>query len=191
MEYLNRGELSRLFAVARRENELHWQMMLTGFYFGLRVSEVNAILGEDVEDNQLTVKRLKNSMKTLQRIPKTNGSPEFKLRQKAGSRSRIFPLSRQRCDQFIKRYARIAGINRRKAHFHSLKHSIAMAIWAETSQPGQIKSYLGHRSMSSTMQYLNESDNLKAQEVVANLNYYGGRLKLTTLDTQHCRNFFW
>jgi integrase len=176
MEYLTRGELSRLFSVARRENELHWQMMLTGFYFGLRVNEVDAILGEDGEDNQLTVKRLKNSMKMLQRIPKTNGSPEFNFRlqalaRKAGSRSRVFPLSRQRCDQFIKRYARIAGINRRKAHFHSLKHSIAMAIWAETKQPGQIKSYLGHRSMSSTMQYLNESDNLKAQEVVSNLNY--------------------
>jgi hypothetical protein len=46
-----------------------------------------------------------------------------------------------------------------------------MAIWGETQQPGQIKSYLGHKSMSSTMQYLNESDSLKAQEVVAALNY--------------------
>ena len=159
-----------------KENELHWQMMLTGFYFGLRVSEVNAILGEDVQDNQLTVRRLKNSMKTLQRIPATKGSPEFKLRlaelaKKAGSRSRVFPLCRQRCDQFIKRYCRLAGIHRRKAHFHALKHSVAMAIWAETKQPGQIKSYLGHKSMSSTMQYLNESDSLKAQEVVCNLNY--------------------
>ena len=56
MEYLTRSELSRLFSVARRENELHWQMMLTAFYFGLRVSEVNAILGEDVQDKQLIVR---------------------------------------------------------------------------------------------------------------------------------------
>jgi integrase len=79
MEYLTRSELSRLFSVARKENELHWQMMLTAFYFGLRVSEVNAILGEDVQDNQLMVRRLKNSQPTLQRIPVTNGSPEFEL----------------------------------------------------------------------------------------------------------------
>jgi len=46
-----------------------------------------------------------------------------------------------------------------------------MAIWDVSKMPGQIKSYLGHRSMSSTMQYLNESDSLKAQEVVSNLNY--------------------
>jgi integrase len=81
------------------------------------------------------------------------------------------PLCRQRCDQFMKRYCRLATIHRRKAHFHAFKHSIAMAIWAETKQPGQIKSYLGHKSMSSTMQYLNESDSQKAQEVVCNLNY--------------------
>jgi len=68
MEYMTKQELSRVLLIAKQENELHWQMMLTGFYFGLRVSEVTAILGEDVQDNQLTVKRLKNSMKTLQRF---------------------------------------------------------------------------------------------------------------------------
>ncbi|SRR5260221_4077509 len=176
MEYMNKEELSRVLCIAKQENELHWQLILTGFYFGLRVSEVISILGEDIEDNQLTVKRLKNSMKTLQRVPVTNGNPEFELRlatlaKAAGPRERVFALSRQRCDQFMKRYCRLAGVHRSKAHFHSLKHSIAMAIWKETQQPGQIKSYLGHKSMSSTMQYLNESDSLKAQEVVAKLNY--------------------
>jgi integrase len=176
MEYMTKSELSRLLANAKQENELHWQAMLTAFYFGLRVSEVTAILGEDVQDNQLTVKRLKNSMRTLQRLPVTNGSPEFEFRlsalsKAAGPRERVFPLSRQRCDQFMKRYCRLAGIHRSKAHFHSFKHSIAMAIWAETKQPGQIKSYLGHKSMSSTMQYLSESDSLKAQAVVSGLNY--------------------
>jgi integrase/recombinase XerD len=176
MEYMTKDELSRLLRIAKEENEAHWQMILTGFYFGLRVSEVIAIMGEDVQDNQLAVKRLKNSLKTLQRVPVTNGSPEFELRltalaENTGPRQRVFPLSRQRCDQFIKRYCRLAGIHRSKAHFHSLKHSIAMAIWAETKQPGQVKSYLGHKSMSSTMQYLNESDSLKAQQVVSELNY--------------------
>jgi integrase len=176
MEYMNREELSRVLAIAKRENELHWQAMLTAFYFGLRVSEVTRILGEDIEDSQLRVERLKNSETTLQRIPATNGSPEFELKlvtlaKAAGPRGRVFPLSRQRCDQFMKRYCRLAGVHRSKAHMHSFKHSIAMAIWAETQQPGQIKSYLGHKSMSSTMQYLNESDSLKAQEVVANLSY--------------------
>jgi integrase len=176
MEYMTKQELSRVLVIAKRENELHWQAMLAAFYFGLRVSEVTRILGEDVQDGQLRVERLKNSETTLQRIPATNGNPEFELKlvaraKAAGPRERVFPLSRQRCDQFMKRYCRLAGVHRSKAHMHSFKHSIAMAIWGETQQPGQIKSYLGHKSMSSTMQYLNESDSLKAQEVVASLNY--------------------
>jgi integrase/recombinase XerD len=176
MEYMTREELSRVLRIAKQENELHWQAMLTAFYFGLRVSEVTRILGEDVEDGQLRVVRLKNSETTLQRIPVTAGSPEFELKlvalaKAAGPRERVFKLSRQRCDQFMKHYCRLAGVHRSKAHMHSFKHSIAMAIWSETQQPGQIKSYLGHKSMSSTMQYLNESDSLKAQEVVGSLNY--------------------
>jgi integrase len=176
MEYMTKDELGRVMRIAMKENELHWQAMLTAFYFGLRVSEVTAMLGEDVADGQLRVERLKGSETTLQRIPATNNSPEFDLRlarlaKHAGPQGRVFPLSRQRCDQFMKRYCRLAGIHRSKAHMHTYKHSIAMAIWSVTQQPGQIKSFLGHRSMSSSMQYLNEADSLKAQEVVANLNY--------------------
>jgi integrase len=135
-----------------------------------------AILGKEVQDNQLTVIRLKNSLKTLQRVPLTKGSPEFELRltalaKAAGPRERVFPLSRQRRDQFTKRYCSIAEIHRSKAHFHSFKRSTAMAIWAETKQPGKVKSSLGHKSMSSTTQYLNESDSIKAQEVVSGLKY--------------------
>jgi integrase len=176
MEYMTQAELTRLMNVARQENELHWQAMLTAFYFGLRVSELINILGEDVQDGQLRVRRLKRSETTLQRIPDTKGSPAFELRlsdlaQKAGPRCRIFPISRQRCDQFMKRYCRLAGIHRAKAHLHTMKHSIAMAIWYRTHQPGQIKAYLGHKSMSSTMQYLNESDSLQAQEAVSALAF--------------------
>jgi len=174
VEYLTLQELDRLFDIARHENEKHWQAMLTAFYFGLRVSELTQIRGEDVQDGQLKVKRLKHSLSTLQHIPTSFPNPNFELRltdlaRAAGPRNRVFPLSRQRCDAFIKRYGMLAGIHRTKAHMHSLKHSIAMAIWNETHSPGQIKAYLGHKSMSSTMAYLNETESLKAQEAVENL----------------------
>jgi hypothetical protein len=133
-------------------------------------------VSEDVADGQIKVKRLKHSLATLQRIPRTSGSPEFDLRleamaREAGPRGRVFPLSRRRCDQFMKRYRRLAGIHRSNAHLHSPKYSIARCIWSETHQPGPIKAYLGHKSMSYAMQYLNESDSLKAQKVVGSLNY--------------------
>lgn len=176
MQYMTQSELYRVMAIAKQHNRLHWQAMLTGFYFGLRVSEVINILGEDVQDRQVMVKRLKNSLPTLQPIPVTDPASDFhldlvELAKAAGPRERVFPLSRQRCDQFMKRYCRLAGIHRSKAHFHAFKHSIAMVLWNRTQHPGQIKAYLGHKSMSSTMQYLNEVDATKAQEVVANLHF--------------------
>ena len=176
MEYMTQSELYRVMAIAKQENKLHWQIMLAGFYFGLRVSEVLEILGEDVQDGQLDVKRLKNSQHTLQPIPTTDTASDFHLQladlaKTAGPRERVFPLSRQRVDQFMKRYCRLAGVHRSKAHFHAFKHSIAMVIWDRTKHPGQIKAYLGHKSMSSTMQYLNMADSLEAQRVVAGLNF--------------------
>lgn len=178
MEYLNREELTRVMEVAREHNTMHWQLMLTSFYFGLRVSEAINILGEDVQDGQLAVKRLKNSNKTLQAIPASdNSSPAFRLdliqrAATAGPRGRLFPVSRQRVDQFVKRYARLAGIHRSKAHLHAVgKHSIAMAIWKATQQLGQIKAYLGHKSMSSTMVYLNEDNSMQATAAVAALGF--------------------
>jgi integrase len=109
-------------------------------------------------------------------LPQTTGTPAFELKleslaRTAGPRNRVFPFSRQRCDQFMKRYCRLAGIHRAKGHLHTMKHSIAMAIWDKTHQPGQIKAYLGHRSMSSTMQYLNESDSQQAQLAVNSLGF--------------------
>jgi site-specific recombinase XerD len=178
MEYLNRDELTRMMSVAKEENHMHWQLMLTAFYFGLRVSEVVNILGEDVQDGQLAVKRLKGSNKTLQAIPAGDGSSDaFRLdlierAASVGPRGRLFPVSRQRVDQFVKRYARLAGIHRSKAHLHAVgKHSIAMAIWKSTQQLGQIKAYLGHKSMSSTMVYLNEDSSQQATAAVAALGF--------------------
>ena len=107
MEYLNQDELTRIMEVARQQNPMHWQLMLTAFYFGLRVSEVVNILGEDVQDGQLVVKRLKNSNRTLQPIPadgKSSDAFRLDLVERAaavGPRGRVFPVSRQRVDQFV------------------------------------------------------------------------------------------
>ena len=54
----------------------------------------------------------------------------------------------------------------RKRLTHSVRSSSGDGLWRETQQTDQIKSYLGHKSMSSTKQYLNESDSLKAQELL-------------------------
>jgi hypothetical protein len=136
------------------------------------VSELIQIRGWDIQDGQLSVSRLKRSNTTLQPI-RVDSDPLFDcspvLEMATGNpESRLFPFSRQRVDQFVRRYARLAGLHLDKAHFHSVcKHSIAMALWNETHSLGQIQSYLGHKSSSSSLQYLREADNGKAIRAVS------------------------
>src|SRR5215469_15959281 len=174
MEYLTKVELRRLFEVAYAHNRLHHLALVCGLWHGLRVSELVAIQGSDICDGLLSVKRLKRSRATVQPIhrdadPIFDASPILELARKTPGR--LFPFSRQRVDQFIRRYGQLAGIHTDKLHSHAVcKHSVAMLIWDKTGSLGQIQNYLGHKAASSTMCYLAEVDALKAQAAVASIS---------------------
>jgi len=174
MEYLTGSELRRLFTVARQRNATHHLALVVGLWHGLRVSEILAIRGVDVVDGQLAVKRLKRSKSTCQPIhidsdPLFDESPLVEMAR--ANPGRLFNFSRQRVDQFIKIYGRVAGVHPDKLHAHAVcKHSLAMQLWDKTQSLGQIQSYLGHRSASSTMCYLVEVDARKAQSVVQGMS---------------------
>jgi integrase len=144
--------------------------MVVGLWHGLRVSEIIAVRGTHVVDGQLSVKRLKKSKPTLQPIhvdadPLFDESPLIEMA--AQNRGRLFDFSRQRMDEFAKKYGELAGLHPDKRHIHAIcKHSVAMLIWSETNSLGMIQSYLGHRAAASTLAYLREVDSLKAQSVV-------------------------
>jgi len=142
-----------------------------GFFHALRISEVINILGKDVQDGLLFVQRLKGSEKTLQPIHR-DANPIFDCGDvlalaAANPSARLFPFCRQRADQLVKRYGKMAGIHPDKLHTHVFKHSCCMEIWNAAQSLGMIQSYAGHKSSSSTLQYLRESDHGKAQDVVA------------------------
>lgn len=173
MQYLDKRELRRLFQVAYDRNRLHHLALVTALWHGCRVSELIAITGAHVVDGQLSVKRLKKSNATCQPIhrdadPLFDETPLIELARQ-NPNARLFPFSRQRADQFIRKYAELAGIHPDKAHMHSLKHSVAMLLWDATNNLGQIQSYLGHKAASSTMCYLVEADARKAQAAVAGI----------------------
>jgi integrase/recombinase XerD len=173
MEYLSKSELRRLFEVAHAQNRTHHLALVVGLWHGLRVSEIISINGVDIVDGQLSVKRLKKSKSTLQPIH-IDGDPLFDespiLELAANNPGRLFPFSRQRLDQFIRRYGKLAGIHPEKLHAHALKHSTAMLIWDASHSLGMIQSYLGHRSASSSLCYLAEADARKAQDAIAGIS---------------------
>jgi len=164
MQYLTKQELRALFDVAYRANRWHHLAMLTAFVHGLRVSELTSIRGTDVDLNNGTLytKRLKGSETTTQPIrrdpdPLFDETPLLAL---AAERKtlRLFEISPRHLDRLMLKYGTAAGIAPAKLHFHAFKHSVAMALWQQTHQLGQIQRYLGHKAASSTLVYLYEAD---------------------------------
>jgi integrase len=174
MQYLNRAELGRLLKVAYDSNKLHHAALCAGLWHGLRSSEIGQIEGTDVSDGKLYIKRLKKSKATIQELHRDNNPifDEGYLLQlaKENPTGKLLPLCRQRLDELMKKYGKEAGLHRSLRHFHCLKHSIAMLILDATHSPGAIQQWLGHKSMSSTLQYLQENDSRTAQEAVHNIN---------------------
>jgi integrase len=188
MQYLTAEERQRLWATAEKENHEHALILRLGFWHGLRVCEIvpsrperkrkhgkfvkpnpkSGLRGRQIQDGQISVQRLKSSDKTIQ--PLHPSLAELKERAQQNPDGFLFNISRQRVNEFTKRYCSLAGIHHDKAHFHSAgKHSIAMEIWEQSHSLGQIQSYLGHKSSSSSIQYLREVDHSKAIAAVAQI----------------------
>ena len=173
MEYFTKDELRRLFKVAHDSNKLHHLCMVIGLWNGARVSEVVNLTGNDVFDGKIRLERLKGSVTTCHPVhvdanPLFDASPVLKLAKEKGS-NLLFPFSRQRVDQFMKKYGEQAGIHKSKCHFHSMKHSVSMMLWQETKDLGQLQNFLGHKAASSTLIYLRENDVTKAQKALENI----------------------
>jgi integrase len=70
-------------------------------------------------------------------------------------------------DQFIKAYAVKAGIDLKKAHCHALKHSSGMIFWKQSGGDlGLLQRHLGHKSASSSLQYLYQVDAQRASDIM-------------------------
>jgi site-specific recombinase XerD len=83
----------------------------------------------------------------------------------AANPGRLFLFGRRRVDQFIKRYAALAGLNLQKAHSHVLKHSCCMKLYESTRDINAIADHVGHGSISSTLLYLRKAAAEQAQAV--------------------------
>jgi len=71
----------------------------------------------------------------------------------------IFPISRQRVDQIIKKYARLIGIRsvgNRKMGAHVFRHSYAISL-IDKLNIGMLQELLGHASIDTTAHYLQYS----------------------------------
>jgi integrase/recombinase XerD len=160
---LAKSELLALLRTAKERRERDWLMILVAYNHGLRASEVVGLTGDCVRDGWLTVKRLKGSLRTVQPLmgnsnPLLDETPALiSLIKGAKSNARIFPIARQHFWRLVQRYAREAGIPSHKSHPHILKHTIALQIIGKAGIENT-RQWLGHKSISSTGEYLRVTD---------------------------------
>lgn len=114
-----------------------------------------------MRDGYLTVKREKGSETTVQPLlgsdnPLLNEAPA--LIEKAlntPSFRPLFNVTRQTVFNLVRRYGKAAGIPEQMCHPHNLKHSCGTHMYEETKSLPIVQKWLGHRSGTSTLVYLN------------------------------------
>lgn len=189
MTYLTPDELVKILRAARSRFSRDWAMLLLAYRHGLRASEVcNLRLADiDLKGGSIAVRRLKGSLFTVQPLYQYRGQPlldEMKalrewlrVRQADGSEYVFTSQKGGRLDrsQFFRIYracAETAGLAVEKRHPHVLKHSLANHLIAGNVNLALVRQALGHRSISSTMQYIGTTDGqaaAAAQSALMNL----------------------
>lgn len=184
--YLSPEELLAVLKIARARSARDWAMTLFAYRHGLRASEVCGLrMGDvDLKAGSLTVARLKGSMLTTQPLYQHRGQPLLDetaalrawLRDRNADGSDYLFTSQkggQLCrSAFFRAFqviASAAGLSADKRHPHVLKHSLASHLVAGNVNLALVKQCLGHRSISSTMQYVGVTDGQAAQAVGAAL----------------------
>jgi len=190
LKHLNEDELLDVFETARRRSSRDHALLIVCFQHALRASELISLrLGDiDWRNMEITIRRLKGSLKTTQPLFRMRGRPCMDevsaLRIWLNERPRdsgsdlLFVSQKGRFDRntvnrIFAKYcrlaseARVAGGEKPIAescwHIHSLKHSRV------TSVVGKMDLYLvkllaGHAALSSTLRYAHGSQKLACQE---------------------------
>jgi site-specific recombinase XerD len=179
IQSLTMAELQRLLKCAKASRERDWLMILVAFWHGLRATEVVGFTREAISDGFLTIQRLKGSLRTVQPLVAhansllSERSALIELAHKTPYGQPLFNISRERFWQIMQKHCRTAGIPAHLAHPHILKHSIAVQT-IHTAGIENVRQHLGHKSMSSTGEYLRVSDEDASKAVIGaiGLNSY-------------------
>jgi integrase/recombinase XerD len=138
----------------------------------------------DIKSGSLNVRRLKGSISQIQPLYQHRGQPLLdemnalrawlRVRLADGSDYLFTSQKGGRLDrtQFFRIFrasAEAAGLPSEKRHPHVLKHSLASHLVAGNVNLALIRQALGHRSITSTMQYVGTSDGQAAEAAQAAL----------------------
>jgi integrase len=186
MTYLTPEEILAVLKVARSRYIRDWGMVLLAYRHGLRASEVCGLKLTDIDlkAGSVSIRRLKGSLSQIQPLYQHRGQPlldemaalrawlkarctdgsDFLFTSQKGGR-----IDRTQFFRIFRACAETAGLPPEKRHPHVLKHSLASHLVAGNVNLALIRQALGHRSITSTMQYVGTSDGQAAEAAQAAL----------------------
>ncbi len=186
MTYLTPEEILAVLKAARGRAIRDWAMVLLAYRHGLRASEVCGLKLADIDlkAGSVSIRRLKGSLSQVQPLYQHRGQPLLdemaalrawlKIRPADGS-DLLFTsqkggkLDRTQFFRVFQSVAESAGLPPEKRHPHVLKHSLASHLVAGNVNLALVRQALGHRSITSTMQYVGTSDGQAAEAAQAAL----------------------
>jgi integrase/recombinase XerD len=190
LKHLSEDELVDVFEIARRLSTRDHALLIVCFQHALRASELISLRVGDIDwrNMEITVQRLKGSLKTTQPLFRMRGRPcmdevsslrTWLKERPADSGSDFLFVSqkgrfnRNTVSRIFGKYCRLASeartargarpISESCWHIHALKHSRITCL------AGKIDLYLvkllaGHAALSSTLRYAHGSQKLACQE---------------------------
>jgi type 1 fimbriae regulatory protein FimB len=173
--HLEPAEVLAVLKAAKMRGNREWAMIVLAYKHGLRASEIcNLRLSDlDMKNGSIVIERLKGSLRTTQAVTEHRGEPLLNevralrewLRQRRDDGSDYLfssqkggRLDRSQVFRLFRTVASQAGLPREKQHPHWLKHSLASHLISANVNLALVRQQLGHKSIGSTMRYVNTSD---------------------------------
>jgi type 1 fimbriae regulatory protein FimE len=150
-------------------------MIVLAYRHGMRTSEVCGLKLADVDmkNGQVTVRRLKGSLKTTQPLSDLQGEPLLSEKKalrawlaERGDHPSAYVFTSQKSgrinrSQFYRIFsaaAEAAGLSASKRHPHCLKHALGFNLVAAGVDLASIRIALGHKNIASTAIYAIPTD---------------------------------
>lgn len=185
MKALTQNEILNVLKTAS-DNARDHAMILLAFRHGMRASEVCGLELKDLDlrNGEVTIRRLKGSLKTTQPMADVQGQPLLSekrvlrawLAERSNHPSKYVFVSQKsghvHRSQFYRIFADVAeraGLPADKRHPHCLKHALGFALVGANVNLAVVRQALGHKSIASTAVYAQPTDEMAGRAVVAAL----------------------
>jgi site-specific recombinase XerD len=171
--YINAEEIRKVLESIPQRNKRDYTLLYLLWTTGIRITEAISIKKRDIDLYNTTLRiRWLKKRERMERVLPLPSKTAYILSVFTGhlnEDNNVFPITRQRAFQIVKKYALLSGIQKR-VHPHTFRHSYAVHFLKQTKNLPALQKLLGHSSIQTTMIYINLVQGDLALEV-GNVNF--------------------